>query len=222
MAVTQAETGFLRSRTARILTVVLLLQAAVFYGFSRAETIPVKEPLANLPQQVAEWQMAQDYPLDKAVQEVLQADETISRAYVSSGRAPAYLFVAYFNTQRTGRAPHSPKNCLPGNGWVPSVNDVIHIPIAGREPIEVNRYVIARAEAKSVVLYWYQSRDRVVASEYKAKFFVVADAMRYNRTDTAVVRVTVPVVNNDEAVATRTAIEFVQTFFGPVRQHLPA
>jgi EpsI family protein len=75
---------------------------------------------------------------------------------------------------------------------------------------------------KSLVLYWYQSRDRVVASEYKAKFFVVADAMRYNRTDTALVRVMVPIPDNDEDVANQTAVEFIQKFLGPVRQHLPA
>jgi EpsI family protein len=222
MAATKAEAGFLRSKAARVLTVVLAAQALIFYGFSRAEAIPVKQPLADLPKQVADWQMTHEYPMDKAVQEVLQADETISRSYVVPGRASAHLFVAYFNTQRTGRAPHSPKNCLPGNGWVPSVNDIIHIPVGGREPIEVNRYVISRADAKSVVLYWYQSRDRVVASEYKAKFYVVADAMRYNRTDTAVVRVTVPVINNDVEAANKIALGFVQAFYGPVRQHLPA
>ena len=38
-----------------------------------------------------------------------------------------------------------------------------------------------------------------MANEYKAKFWVMADAIRLNRTDTALVRVIVPVVNRDEA-----------------------
>ena len=46
---------------------------------------------------------------------------------------------------------------------------------------------------KSVTLYWYQSHNRVIASEYSAKFWLVADAIRYQRSDTAIVKVVVPV-----------------------------
>ena len=75
-----------------------------------------------------------------------------------------------------------------------------------------NRYLVAKGEYKSVVLYWYQSRDRVVASEYRAKMFTAVDAMRYNRTDTALVRVVVPVPNGDSKAATDAAIDFVRDF----------
>jgi EpsI family protein len=218
----RAEMAFLNSRAVRILTAVLAVQAIIFYGLSRAEAIPVKKPLAELPRQVAEWQAVQEFSIDKETQEVLKADETLSRTYAAPGRLAVHLWVAYFNSQRSGQAPHSPKNCLPGNGWVPSINDIIHVPVEGRDPIEVNRYIIARGDTKSLVLYWYQSRDRVVASEYKAKFYVVADAMRYNRTDTALIRVMVPFPDNNEDAANRIAVEFIRKIFGPVRQHLPA
>ena len=48
------------------------------------------------------------------------------------------------------------------------------------------------------------------------------DAIRYNRTDTALVRVVVPVAANDEAAAQEEAIAFVRSFFTPLRQYLPA
>ena len=61
--------------------------------------------------------------------------------------------------------------------------------VPGRdEPVEANYYVIQRGDNKSVVVYWYQSHGRTVADEFKAKFYVMADAMRLNRTDTALVR----------------------------------
>ena len=44
----------------------------------------------------------------------------------------ANLFVAYFQSQRAGQTPHSPKNCLPGSGWTWSVADTIRVDIAGR------------------------------------------------------------------------------------------
>jgi EpsI family protein len=162
--------------------------------------------------------------VEKEIVDFLKADELLTRSYVSpsSGPVAAHLFVAYFSSQRTGRSPHSPKNCLPGSGWTSTVSDTIKIDVPNRGIIETNRYIVQKGDAKSMVVYWYQSRDRVVASEYKAKFFAVADAIRYNRTDTALVRVVVPIVNNDEAASEKVATDFVKSLYYPLRQHLPA
>jgi EpsI family protein len=215
---------FLTSTPARLLTAVLLCQAAAFYIFARGEVIPQNVPLASVPQQLGSWALQEEGVVEKEIQDVLKADELLNRSYVSTAGVPvsAHLFVAYFKSQRSGRAPHSPRNCLPGSGWVPSVADLVHIPIPGRAPIEANRYVVQKGNIKSLVLYWYQSRDRVVANEYMAKFYVVADALRYNRTDTALVRVVVPIVNDDMAASEKIATDFVQSFFVPLRQHFPA
>ncbi len=212
------------SKSARILTLVLLAQAAVFYGFSRRENLPAHKPLAGFSLPASYWVMRQNVELDKDTLNILKADDILSRVYQDSntGRL-ATLFVAYFETQRTGKAPHSPKNCLPGSGWVPSESGMIDIPIAGEnKPIRVNRYVVARGQNQSVVLYWYESRNRVIASEYSAKIFTVADAIRYNRSDTALVRVVVPIESSDSRAATQTAVSFVQSFFEPLRHYLPA
>jgi EpsI family protein len=216
--------GFLRSTPARVLTVVLLVQAAFLYGLSREENTPHHQPLKSVPQVFGKWQMVGEGVVEQEVQEVLKADDLLTRTYAApdSGIA-AHLFVAYFGTQRTGQAPHSPKNCLPGSGWVPSAQGFRQISIPGRaEAINVNRYIVSKGETKSLVMYWYQSRDRVVADEYRAKFFVVADALRYNRTDTALVRVTVPIVRDQVDAAERAAVDFVQAFFVPLRAYFPA
>ena len=86
----------------------------------------------------------------------------------------------------------------------------------------MNRYIINKGNDYSLVLYWYQSRDRVVASEFKAKFWVMADAIRLNRTDTALVRVLVPISNRDQETAERTATNFVHTFYSSLLAHLPS
>jgi EpsI family protein len=100
---------------------------------------------------------------------------------------------------------------------------VADVAVPGEQtPIEVNRYVVARGQNQSVVLYWYQSHARVVASEYKAKFFTVADAIRYNRSDTALVRVVVGADDGNTQKAVATAEDFVQSFFEPLKHYLPA
>lgn len=218
------DTQFLRGTVAKVLTAVLLLQGALVYGFKRPETIPQNRPLSETPTQFGGWALQQEGVVEKEVQDVLKADELLTRSYVNPDqRLAAHLFVAYFRSQRTGQTPHSPKNCLPGSGWVRVLSDIVNVDIPGRAaPIEVNRYVVGKGDQKSLVMYWYQSRDRVVASEYKAKFYVVADALRYNRTDTALVRVVLPIVDNDMERSNKAAVDFIQSFYAPLRQHFPA
>ena len=217
------DTGLFRSTAAKVLTVVLVAQVAMVYGFTRPEMVPHNRPLSQAPYEFGTWKLYKEGVVEKEIQDVLKADELLTRSYTSSAQpVGAHLFVAYFRSQRTGQAPHSPKNCLPGSGWVPSVSDVITTDVPGRGSIEMNRYVVARGEEKSLVLYWYQSRDRVVASEYKAKMYVIADALRYNRTDTALVRVTVPIIGNNVDAAQNAAFDFVRSFYSPLRQHFPA
>ena len=219
-----SDQGFLKSRQAKILSAILISQALLFYGMSRAEANPESRPLNDLSEQLGSWRMSKQGVIDEETREVLKADELLNRGYVNMAlRVEANLFVAYFKTQRTGQTPHSPKNCLPGNGWTQTLSDTINVTVPGRsEPIEVNRYLVSKGENKSIVVYWYQSRDRVVASEYRARFYTAADAIRFNRTDTALVRVVVPVVDGDDKRATDAAVDFVKDFFVPLRQHFPA
>jgi EpsI family protein len=141
----------------------------------------------------------QNYPVEQEIKDQLKADDLLNRLYGDAqSRAAASLFVAYFKTQRTGQSPHSPKNCLPGAGWEPEAEGVLNVAVLGQpEPIRVNRFVVSHGDEKSVVLYWYQSQRRVIASEFSAKFWLVMDSIRYHRSDTALVRVTIPVTNND-------------------------
>jgi EpsI family protein len=216
--------NLLQSKSARVLSLVLLAQAGVFYGFQRRELVPQREPLAQFSIDQTSWRKVQEMEIDQETLDVLKADDLLSRAYQNktNGRV-ATLFIAYFDTQRTGKAPHSPKNCLPGAGFVPSQAGFTNISIPGEQtPIEVNRYIVSRGQNQSAVLYWYQARNRVVASEYSAKLFTIADAIRYNRSDTALVRVVVGADDGDTQKAIATAEDFVQSFFEPLKHYLPA
>lgn len=216
--------SFLNHKSTRILTLLLLLQAGAYYAVAmRAELTPTVAPLRAFPMVSKDWHTVREYPLEKEVQDVLKADDTMNRAYEGPGPGDsAYLFIAFFKTQRHGQAPHSPKNCLPGAGWTPVEDTKILVPVSEwPEPIRINKYVVQHDNDKSVTLYWYQSHNRVIASEYLAKFWLVADAIRYRRSDTALVRVVVPVPGNDVEGATRTGTRFVQSVFPDVMKQLP-
>lgn len=213
---------FPRNRYVIALSALLLLQGSMYYAVAlRAENVPTVMPLSTFPTNVGRWNTYKDVPIEQEVLDILKADDTLNRIY-TSGNDLAFLFMAFFKTQRAGQAPHSPKNCLPGSGWQAMESDPISIQIPGRsEPILTNRYLVARGNEKSVVLYWYQSHNRIIASEFSAKFWLVADSIKYHRSDSALVKIVVPVLNDDADHATRTAVEFVQTLFPNISRQLP-
>lgn len=211
------------SKYGRILAVVLVLQAILFYSASRGEGTPLATPLATFPVSFGNWVLAREGVVEKETMDILKADDVLTRVYTNTAnRGSASIFIAYFKSQRTGQSPHSPKNCLPGSGFEPvETPAVISIPVEGRaEPLTANQYIVSNGEDKLVVLYWYQSHGRIIASEFAAKFWLVADAMRYRRSDTAVVKVQVP-IRGDEAAGVRNAVAFVQAVYPALASHLP-
>jgi len=94
---------------------------------------------------------------------------------------------------------HSPKNCLPGSGWSPIESRPITLSMPGHAPFPANRYVIAQGDSRRVVLYWYWAHNRGVASEYWAKYYLVADSIKMNRSDGSLVRITTPLSPGETA-----------------------
>ncbi|MBI2683449.1 MAG: EpsI family protein [Acidobacteriales bacterium] len=135
----------------------------------------------------------------------------------------ADLFVAYYRVQKAGESMHSPKNCLPGSGWAPLVNDTVVLTKSpeGRD-LPVNRYVIEKSGERALVLYWYQAGHRVIASEYWGKIYLVWDAMRTGRRDGGIVRIIVPLYKGQtEDDATKSGLAFARTAYGQLPSYLP-
>lgn len=210
-------------RAGLILSAMLLFQAAATYFFSRPETPFPVQPLHRFAAQLNGWQEIADNPVEAEVQRVLRADDTLNRVYSS----PAYpeqvnFFVAFFRSQRTGVSPHSPKNCLPGSGFVPVQSGTVEIALPSGKSIEVNRYVVSRGDVRTLVYYWYQTPRSVVASEYWAKIWLVLDSIRYHRSDTAMVRVVIPIEPGKQAHAEQVGQDFIRAAFAPLGEVLPS
>jgi EpsI family protein len=85
----------------------------------------------------------------------------------------------------------------------------------------VNRYVVADRSERAVILYWYQSSRRAIAGEWASKFWLVADAFRDRRSDTALVRIVVESQPGGDDRATKTAADFARTVYPVLREELP-
>ncbi len=211
-------------KTRIILLCIVLLAASAFIAHaSKPERIPIRESLSGMPMKIGDWQGHQAADISPRVMEVLGVDDYLNRMYYSPELFPASLYVGYYQSQRAGDTIHSPLNCLPGAGWNPVKNGRISVP-AGGSAIVINRIVIMKGTDKQLVLYWYQSHGRVVASEYWGKICTVLDALRTNRTDAALVRVICPIAGSDpqaEAFVEQRAVEFVRALYPLLVRFIP-
>ena len=215
--------AFLKSKPAILLTILLLSQAVMLLALNHGERPVVTIPLVDMPSVIGNWTKVQDGVIDQETLDVLKSDDVINREYArSNGGDHALLFVAMFRSQRNGKTPHSPKNCLPGSGWIQETTGTIHIDVAGEAtPIEANRYIVAKGDSKAVVIYWYQSRDRSVASEYWAKYYVMLDAIRYNRSDTSIIKVTTGVGPDGAQQAEDVGVDLIRSSHAVLLKYLP-
>ncbi len=204
----------------RFWTVVFLLvgTALLLYARGDADLIPASEPLTQVPRVIGGWS-GTNIPIDQETLDVLGAGEFLSRVYSQGGQFQKIgLFIGYFPTQRTGVTIHSPKNCLPGAGWVFESSQYVDLADVAGKAHRVGEYIIANGENRQFVIYWYQAHGRSVANEYMAKVYMVTDAIRLKRTDGALVRVITPVASGEDTVAARARAE---AFTGQLLPQLP-
>jgi EpsI family protein len=179
------------------LAALLSLCAVILHGRGNEEILPSRESSASFPRQVGDWE-GKDQVVDAETRRVLGAGDFLDRRFRESNSGPAMdLFLAYYESQRTGDTIHSPKNCLPGAGWAPVTWSRLQLTDFNGKSIWVNRYVVGRRLDRMLVLYWYQAHGRVITSEYWAKFYLIADSIRLNRSDGGLVRIVTPITRDE-------------------------
>jgi len=143
------------------------------------------------------------------------------RRYVDSGGRSLWLFVGFWQTQRKGAQPHSPKNCLPGGGWEPLEATLLVVPLPRPYgPITVNRFLLQKDSAQQLVFYWYHSQGRAVAGEVAARVELVRNSILRNRTDGALVRITSPIYGSVSETSER-LVSYVQAMYPILTEYLP-
>jgi EpsI family protein len=188
---------------------------------STGEAVPIRKPLDTFPSALGVWQEQQSASLEGDVLNLLKVNDYLMRRYVDGQRRYIWLYVGYWATQRKGAQIHSPQNCLPGGGWEPVEASRLTIDLpTPYQPVVVNRYLIQKDRDLQVVLYWYQARGKVVASELRAKIEMVQSAIVNNRTDGALVRVSTPTYGNAQE-ATQRLVQYVQALHPVLGEYLP-
>jgi EpsI family protein len=204
-----------------IAAVLMLATALVLQAHSRSEFFPPRASLSSLPLQIDGW-TGTDSVLDQETLDILGPGEFLVRDYENASQPQAQqqpwinLYIAYFPTQKAGDTIHSPNHCLPGAGWVPTSREVVQIARPDGSSFPVNRYVVSKTGDRELVLYWFQAHGRAVASEYWAKYYLVSDSVRMNRSDGGLVRLLTPMLDGESPDAAQARMMKLGSQFLPL------
>ncbi len=205
-----------RFLAAAVAMIVLGLTLALFRFVGEAEAFPQRRSLAEFPSRLGEWRCPRRILMREGIARIAQVDDYLLCNYVrvtqSSATEYVNVYVGYHARQvregGTGRyegetAIHPPKHCLPGSGWDIIDAGLEEIEVAGLplSPAPVNRFTIAKGNQRQLVYYWYQSRGRVIARDWKKVAYLALDRVLRQRTDGALVRFTTPIEGEDIASA---------------------
>lgn len=204
-----------------VLLLALLIGGGLFiHLWERAGEARVsRRALKEFPAQLGQWrQDGRDQRFDPEVENVLLADDYVSRNYAMPDGRLVSVYVGYYATQRTGVTYHSPLNCLPGSGW--TLQEPARVLIKspdGSRSFEANRFIVQNGSDRQLLIYWYQGRGRAVASEYWDKVFTVIDSARRRRSDGAMVRLMTSAVRSETE-----ALRIASDLAGEMMTQLPA
>jgi EpsI family protein len=192
-----------------VVLILTLLVGGVFINWfqQRGEARIETRSLREFPAQIGNWtQKGDDIRFSPETESVLRTTDYVMREYVLPTGKRANLYVGYYGSQRTGATYHSPQNCLPGAGWEMKNPEPIEITTSTGKTFTANRYIVQKGNFREILIYWYQGRGRITASEYQDKIYTSLDSLLRRRSDGALVRVMTP-AGKDEARSLRLATE---------------
>lgn len=179
-------------RKAVVIISLAIILAGVFSWYLRwVEIKPAGSiDFENIPLSEGDWS-GQERELSKEETEILRANRTFSATYRTPTSTEIDLFIAYFTSQKYGSSIHSPRNCLPGSGWIISSIKKSPWTLENRSFI-INKMIIQREGQRFMVYYWYVTRNGEIDSEMGLKFDLVKNSLMGKATDGALIRVTAP------------------------------
>ena len=199
-----------------------MVLTAFLTGFaSQSEKILPNKSFDEFPLEIGQWK-GQKSELDQDVYKILGVEDYILANYRKSKTESVNLYVGFYQSQKEGDIIHSPKNCMPGAGWNIKKTSIETVQLNSHGPeVKIIKLLLQKGASQQVVLYWFQSRGRIIASEYMQKIWLVVDSVIKQRTDGSFVRLISPVIK-DEQETTRILKTFLQQVYPVLSEHIPS
>ncbi len=216
------------------IVVALLFVALNFYIYSYLatdEVIPERTSFESFPMEIEGWKCRDPQQMTPEILENLGATDYLMCDFRGDDpKEIVNVYIGYHETQirkEGGGAKensiHPPEHCLPGSGWDVIEAAVIPIDFEGLPggTGEAKRFVIAKGNARQLVYFWYQSRGRAIARNHDVILYRFLDRAMRQRTDGSLVRLTVPIWQEDEAGAEAELDRFASEFVPKLDGYIP-
>ncbi len=209
----------------RVMAVLLIfaITGVLLHSSGGTRPIPIKQPLSLFPKQIGQWKLVDSRRNSSEVVSLLGVDDYLDYSYTDGQGNLINLYIGFYEAVGNGKGYHSPKNCLPGGGW--GIDQVKKVTVTPEEqagkPATVSEMIIREGSDYQVVLYWFQNRGRIIASEYWEKIYLVWDALTKKRRDGSFVRIMAHVPDGDVKATEALVKEFAGSVITELARFVP-
>ncbi len=199
----------------------MLLTVVITNFASHSERIKPNKSFSEFPLEIGDWK-GKKSELDQNVYNILGVEDYILANYRKKSNEMVNLYVGFYQSQKEGDIIHSPKNCMPGAGWNIAKSSIESVKMKNTgKSINVIMLSLQKGAEKQIVLYWFQSRGRIISSEYMQKIWLVIDSVTKQRTDGSFVRLISPVIVYEQKTY-QLLKEFANQVYPVLNEHIPS
>lgn len=204
-----------------IIVYALIIVVGLYINLHADVAVPMNRPFSEFPRTLGNWKLVAETSFSENVLNVLKPTDYLSREYVSTvDGSRVHLYIGYHNGSKEAGGIHSPKHCLPGSGWYEVVSGKFPVELQGHTA-QVVRAVYQKAEQKTLFLYWFQMKGKILNNEYALKLGEITNSLRYGRRDEAFIRISVPFATSQEQTE-ELARRFTREFKPVIDSFLPS
>ena len=209
-------------KTWRFIVVYLLMVAAGLYVHLHKDiTVPTIMPLREFPTTNGEWRQTSRGEFSDEILQVLKPTDYLSAQFVNPQGDSVNLYIGYHGGGKGGGEIHSPKNCLPGAGWLKLSEQVLSLKINGRD-LPVVQAVYQKGGEKELFIYWFRTKsDETITNEVGLKLAQIRSSIASRRRDATFIRISM-LAGSDERHKQAALSKFIQDFYPLFQKFLPS
>lgn len=199
----------------RFLIIAGLFLAVAAHGiFHRERPTPLARPLSQFPKTIDNWRMVDEEQFSTAMLAILRPTDYLFRRYQRPNGDAVDLYIGYHDGGQAAGPIHSPKNCLPGNGWLEEDSRPLELTLDGK-PVTITQARYGKGEAQEIFLYWFSVRDHVLTSEIGLKVAEIFNSVWFRQRNAGFVRIGF-VVRENPGAALAAATDFLTKSYAAI------
>ena len=210
--------------TVAVALVLATAAAATLLAPQGGQKAPPRKSFNEFPLQLPGGWQGRSERIAPDVLAMLAVDDYFIANYQRTRSTPwVNFYTAYYASQSGGESTHSPRTCIPGDGWAILQMEDVQLPAQNALPaLRVNRALIQKGDQRQLVYYWFQQRGRSMTGEFEVKWFILRDSLVDDRSDGALIRLVTPLIPNEDADAAEARLQdFVRTLQPHLAAYIP-